>query len=94
MTALSLSNNRHWFQSNQSTPMDGIISSFAQDDFYHLWHHCFGHLSRNALHQATSKVSGMPTIVVPPSLAPCKGCAWERCMIALMLLQINGLPDH
>ena len=55
--------------------MGGIISSLAQDDSYHLWHHCFGHLFRNALHQAVSKVSGMPTVVVSSSLAPCKGCA-------------------
>ena len=32
-------------------------------------------MSRNALRQAASRVSGMPTIVVPSSLAPCKGCA-------------------
>ena len=25
--------------------------------------------------QAMSKVSSMPTVIVPPSLAPCKGCA-------------------
>ena len=55
--------------------MGGIISSLAQDDSYHLWHHCFGHLSRNVLHQAASKISGMPTVIVPPSLAPCKRCA-------------------
>ena len=55
--------------------MGGIISSLAWDDSYHLWHHHFGHLSRNVLHQAASKVSGMPAIVVPPSLAPCKGYA-------------------
>ena len=75
VTALSPSNNPHWFQSNQITPMDGIISSLAWDDSYHLWHHCFGHLSRNTLCQAISKVSGMPTVVVPPSLASCKECA-------------------
>ena len=55
--------------------MGGIISSLAHDDPYHLWHHHFGYLSRNALHQAVSKVSGMPTVIVLPSLAPCKGCA-------------------
>ena len=54
--------------------MDGIISSLAWDDSYHLWHQCFGHMSRNVLCQAVSQVSGMPTIVVPSSLAPCKGC--------------------
>ena len=75
VTALSSSNNLHWFQSNQITLMGSIISSLAWDDSYHLWHHCFGYLSRNALCQATSKISGIPTIVVPPSLAPCKGCA-------------------
>ena len=74
-TALSPSNNLHWFQSNQITPMGSIIFFLALDDSYHLWHHCFGHLSRNVLHQAASKVSGMSTIIVPPSLAPCKGCA-------------------
>ena len=78
MIALSPSNNLCWFQSNQITPMGSIISSLAQDDFYHLWHHHFGHLSRDVLHQAASRVSGMPTIVVPPSLAPCKGCALEK----------------
>ena len=71
-SALSPSNNLHWFQSNQITPMGGIISSLAQDDSYHLWHHCFGHLSRNALCQAVSKVSDMPTVIVPPFLASCK----------------------
>ena len=55
--------------------MSGIISSLAQDDSCHLWHHHFGHLSQNALCQAASKVSGMPTVIMPPSLAPCKGCA-------------------
>ena len=30
------------------------------------------------LHQAASKVSGMSTIVIPPSLASCKGCALEK----------------
>ena len=54
--------------------MGGIISSLAQDDSYHLWHQHFEHMSRNALRQATSQVSGMPTLVVPSSLAPCKGC--------------------
>ena len=58
--------------------MSGIISSLAQDDSYYLWHHCFGHLSRNVLHQAMSKVSGMPTVIIPPSLASCKGCALEK----------------
>ena len=75
VTALSPSNNLHWFQSNQITPMGGIISSLAQDDSYHLWHHHFGHLSRNVLCQAMSKVSGMSTVIVPSFLAPCKGCA-------------------
>ena len=55
--------------------MGGIISSLGQDDSYHLWYHHFGHLSRNVLHQAMSRVSSMPTIIVPPSLAPYKGCA-------------------
>ena len=32
-------------------------------------------MSRNVLRQAASRVSGMPTIVVSSSLAPCKGCA-------------------
>ena len=36
VTALSSSNNLHWFQSNQITPMSGIISSLAQNDSYHL----------------------------------------------------------
>ena len=75
VTALSPSNNLHWFQSNQITPMGDLVSSLAWDDSYHLWHHCFGHLSRNVLCQAASNVSGMPTVIVPPSLAPCKGCA-------------------
>ena len=74
-TALSPNNNLHWFQSNQITPMGVLISSLAQDNSYHLWHHHFGHLSRNALCQAMLKVSGMPNVIVPPSLAPCKGCA-------------------
>ena len=55
--------------------MGSIISSLARDDSYHLWHQRFGHMSRNVLHQAASRVSGMPTIVIPSSLAPCKGCA-------------------
>ena len=74
-TILSPSNNLHWFQSNQITPMGDIISSLAQNDSYYLWHHCFGHLSKNALCQAASKVSGISTVIMPPFLAPCKGCA-------------------
>ena len=58
--------------------MDSIISSLAWDDSHHLWHHCFGHLSRNVLYQAASKVSDIPTVIMPPSLAPCKGCALEK----------------
>ena len=58
--------------------MGGLISSLAQDNSYHLWHHCFGHLSRNVLCQATFKVSDMPIVIVPPFLAPCKGCALEK----------------
>ena len=58
--------------------MGGIISSLVQDDSYHLWHYHFGYLSRNVLCQATFKVSGMSTVVVPPSLASCKGCALEK----------------
>ena len=67
--------------------MGGIISSLAQDDSYHLWYHYFGHLSRNALYQATSKVSGIPTVIISPSLAPCKGCALGKmydCPYALL----------
>ena len=74
-TALCPSNNLHWFQFNQIISMGGIISSLVQDDSYHLCHYHFGYLSRNVLCQATSKVLGMPIVIVPPSLAPCKGYA-------------------
>ena len=47
----------------------------VKEDSYELWHQRFGHLSRNALHQAPSRVTGLPSIILPDSIPPCKGCA-------------------
>ena len=54
---------------------DHISYSLVKEDSYDLWHQCFGHLSRNALHQAPSRVTGLPSIILPDSIPPCKGCA-------------------
>jgi len=72
--ALSLDNNLHWFQSKQITPMDGSINSLAKEDSYDLWHHHLGHPSKNALCAAPSHVTGMPSVALPDTDTPCKGC--------------------
>ena len=73
--ASSLNNNLHWFLSEQMTPIWGLVNSLVKEDSYELWHQRFGHLSKNALHQAPFKVAGLPTVVAPIDTSPCKGCA-------------------
>ena len=54
---------------------DHVSYSLVKEDSYELWHQRFGHLSRNALCQAPSRVTGLPTIILPDFIPPCKGCA-------------------
>ena len=82
--ASSPRNNLHWFQSQSITPKKVVtiglcdhrsINSLVKEDSYELWHQHFGHLSRSALRQAPSRVTGLPSIILPDSIPPCKGCA-------------------
>ena len=77
-SALSPTNNLHWFQSLMITPMNGVLSSLAGQDSYDLWHTRFGHLLKNALQQAPLHVTGLPIISVPVSSPSCKGCAMGK----------------
>ena len=81
-TALSPANNLHWFQSETITPVSRIIASLADDCSYHVWHQCFSHISRNALHHVSIHLSGVPTLALPKDLPSCKSC------------QIGKMPDH
>jgi hypothetical protein len=71
--ASSPSNNLHWFQSQSITSRDGLVNSLVKENSYELWHQCFGHPSKNALRQAPSHVTGLPTVILsdnsthPPS---------------------------
>jgi hypothetical protein len=76
--ASSPSNNLHWFQSRSITPRDGLVNSLVKENSYELWHQHFGHPSKNALHQAPSHVTGLPTVVLSDNSTPCKGCALEK----------------
>ena len=79
--ASSPKNNLHWFQSQSITPEDcdhqsfdhGSINSLVKEDPYDLWHQHFEHLSRNALQQTPTQVTGIPNILFPESIPPCKG---------------------
>ena len=81
--ASSPRNNLHWFQARSITPKrvttvglyDHVSNLLVKEDSYKLWHQHFGHLSRNALCQAPSRVTGLPSIILPDSIPPCKGCA-------------------
>ena len=53
--------------------MTGIVASLADDYSYHIWHQYFGHIFLNALHHASTHLSGVPTLTLPADLAPCKG---------------------
>ena len=87
--ASSPRNNLHcqWFQSQSITPervvvtiglYDHISYSLVKEDSYKLWHQQFVHPSRNALCQAPSSVTGLPSIILPDSIPPCKGCALRK----------------
>ena len=78
VSALSPTNNLHWFQSLMITPMNGVLSSLARQDSYNLWHTRFGHLLKNALQQASLYITGLPTISIPASSPSCKGCAMGK----------------
>ena len=54
---------------------DHVLYSLVKEDSYELWHQHFGHLSRNALCQASSRVTGLPFIILPDSIPLYKGCA-------------------
>jgi hypothetical protein len=71
----SPSNNLHWFQSRSITPHDGLVKSLVKENSYELWHQCFGHPSKNALCQAPSNVTGLPTVILSDTSTPCKDCA-------------------
>jgi len=73
--ALSPDNNLHWFRSKRITPTEGSINSLAKENSYDLWHHRLGHPSKNALRAAPSHVTGMPSVALPDTDTPCKGCA-------------------
>ena len=82
--ASSPKNNLHWFQSWSITPEKvaivglfdhGLINSLVKEDSYELWHQHFGHLFKNALCQAPSRVTGLSSITLLESIPPCKGCA-------------------
>ena len=57
------------------TPTQGLLNLLVKDDSYKLWHQCFGHISKNALCQASFKVTGLPTVAPPIDFSPCKGCS-------------------
>jgi hypothetical protein len=73
--ASSPSNNLHWFQSQSITPRDGLVKSLVKENSYELWHQHFGHPSKNAFRQASSHVTGLPTIILSDTSTSCKGCA-------------------
>ena len=52
-----------------------MLNSLVKEDSDELWHQCFGHIFKNALHQAPFKVNGLPTLILPTTSSPCKGCA-------------------
>jgi hypothetical protein len=52
-----------------------LVNSLVKENSYELWHQRFGHPSKNALRQAPSHVTGLPTIVLLDNSTPCKGCA-------------------
>ena len=74
-TASSFSNNLHWFQSALITPVIGSIASLVDQQSYSIWHQCFGHMSRNALHHAHKQLSSVPLLEILPFHPPCHGCA-------------------
>ena len=76
-SALSPSNNLHWFQTFQITPVIGHYS-LAMDDQSYLWHLWLGHPSQNALHQLTKSVKGIPPFDVSSDISSCKGCAMGK----------------
>ena len=73
--ASSPNNNLHWFPSESMTPIRGLNNSLVKEDSYEPWHQRFGHISKNALHQAPFHVTGLPTVNTPVTTSPCKGCA-------------------
>ena len=72
--ASSPKNNLHWFPSEQMTPIQGLVNLLVKEGSYELWHQCFGHIFKNALHQAASKATSLPTVVAPIDTSLCKGC--------------------
>ena len=57
------------------TPIRGLVNSLVKEDSYELWHQHFGHITKNALHQAPFHVTGLPTVLASMDPSPCKGCA-------------------
>ena len=78
VSALFPTNNLHWFQFIMIIPMNGVLSFLARQDSYDLWHTHFGHLLKNALCQAPSHITSLPTNSVPGSSPSCKGCAMGK----------------
>ena len=73
--ASSPNNNLHWFLSKQMTPIQGLVNSLVKENSYELWHLHFGHIFKNAVHQAPFKVTDLPTVVAPIDTTPHKGHA-------------------
>ena len=76
-SALSPSNNLHWFQSSMITPVLGVFS-LAMENQSQLWHLHLGLPSQQALRQLHKSVKGILFFDVSFDTSPCKGCAMGK----------------
>ena len=72
-SALSPDNILHWIRSSQIIPSVNVIS-LSPENSYQLWHEQLGHTSKNALKALSQNLKGVPSLSIPSTTSPCKGC--------------------
>ena len=72
-SALSPDNILHWIRSSQIIPSVNVIS-LSPENSYQLWHERLGHTSKNALKAMSQNLKGVPSLSIPSTTSPCKGC--------------------
>ena len=72
-SALLPDNILHWIWSSQIIPSVNVISLLLEDS-YQLWHERLGHTSKNALKAMSQNLKGVPSLSIPLTTSPCKGC--------------------
>ena len=73
VSALSPDNILHWIRSSQIIPSVNVVS-LSPENSYQLWHEQLRHTSKNALKAASQNLKGVPSLSIPSTTSPCKGC--------------------